>query len=291
MHTKENNSMDDGMIRVDVDKAWSKLKGRLQSDGLMPEHSPSRTMSLMPVFRVAAAVVLVVGLALVSYLVFSPSENDMRLSFQSDRFESTRLSLPDGSSVDLNSNSKIQFRENESGFRSVKLSGEAYFDVSHDPEKPFIINVGQAVIRVTGTAFSVRSFPSGRRIEVYVESGSVQFYQAGKEEDKIALEPGNMGVLEENKLRKENNPDENYLSWKTGKLTFRQTDLGEVARVLNRTYTTELLFSNNELENCLFTGTFDQQPMDSVVRVIQLAFNLDLDQNKNSYVLSGEACN
>ena len=188
MHTKENNSMNDGRIRVDVDKAWSKLKGRLQNDGLIPERSPSRTIAFMPVFRVAAAVVLIVGLALVSYLVFSPSENDMRLSFQSDRFESTRLSLPDGSSVDLNSNSKIQFRENESGFRSVKLSGEAYFDVSHDPEKPFIINVGQAVIRVTGTAFSVRSFPSGRRIEVYVKSGSVQFYQAGKEEAKIDLQ-------------------------------------------------------------------------------------------------------
>ena len=89
----------------------------------------------------------------------------------------------------------------------------------------------------------------------------------------------------------ENNTDENYLSWKTRKLTFRQESLGEVTRVLNRTYKKEFLFENQELENCLFTGTFDQWPVDSVVRVIQLALNLDVEQNQDIFILSGDACN
>ena len=74
-------------------------------------------------------------------------------------------------------------------------------------------------------------------------------------------------------------------------MIFRQTSLGEVARVLNRTYKKEIVFGSKEIENCLFTGTFDRQPVDSVVRAIQLAFSLDIDQNRNSYVLSGEGCN
>jgi ferric-dicitrate binding protein FerR (iron transport regulator) len=100
-----------------------------------------------------------------------------------------------------------------------------------------------------------------------------------------------LGILDENHLEEERSIDENYLSWKTRKLTFRQTRLGEVAEILNRTYSKNIRFDNETLEDCLFTGTFDQQPVDSVVKVIQIAFNLDIEQEKNTYIFTGSACN
>ena len=281
----------DDEIRVDVDGAWSALKGRLEQEGLIPEQEIPVRRFLTPALKVAASILVLIALGLGAWFVLTPTENQMNLAVHTNDTEEYGFSLPDGSTVDLNAHSKIQFTQDKDGNRLVRLSGEAYFNVSPDPDRPFIIRTGSAVVRVTGTSFSVRALPDNRRVEVYVESGNVQFYQSGDTEKIIDLESGNMGVLEDNIIKMEVNRDENYLSWKTRKLAFRQSNLGEVAKVLNRTYKKEILFDNDELEKCLFTGTFDGQPVDSVVRVIQLAFNLDVDRNRNSYVFSGEGCN
>ena len=281
----------DDKIRVDVDGAWSALKGRLEKEGLIPEQEIPVRRFLTPTLKVAASILVLIALSLGAWFVLTPTENQMNLAVHTNDTEEYGFSLPDGSTVDLNAHSKIQFNQDKDGNRLVRLSGEAYFNVSPDPDRPFIIMTGSAVVRVTGTSFSVRTLPDTRRVEVYVESGNVQFYQSGDTEKIIDLESGNMGVLEDNIIKMEVNRDENYLSWKTRKLAFRQSNLGEVAEVLNRTYKKEILFENDELEKCLFTGTFDGQPVDSVVRVIQLAFNLDVDRNRNSYVFSGEGCN
>ena len=281
----------DDEIRVDVDGAWSALKGRLEQEGLIPEQELPVRRFLTPTLKVAASILVLIALGLGAWFVLTPTENQMNLAVHTNDTEEYGFSLPDGSTVDLNAHSKIQFNQDKDGNRLVRLSGEAYFNVSPDPDRPFIIRTGSAVVRVTGTSFSVRALPDNRRVEVYVESGNVQFYQSGDTDNKIDLGSGNMGVLEDNIIKMEVNRDENYLSWKTRKLAFRQSNLGEVAMVLNRTYKKEILFENDELEKCLFTGTFDGQPVDSVVRVIQLAFNLDVDRNRNSYVFSGEGCN
>ena len=282
---------DNDEIRVDVDMAWSNLKGRLDKDGLIPlQEKPARRL-LTPALRAAASVMVLIAVGLAAWFIVDRVDNPMNMTAHTGNTEQYGLSLPDGSTVDLNARSKIQFGQDKDGSRLVRLSGEAYFNVSPDPQHPFIIRTGQAVIRVTGTSFCVRILPDARRTEVYVESGHVQFCQAGDEDNKIDIGSGNMGILEGHSLKVEANRDENYLSWKTRKLAFRQSELGEVARVINRTYKKEILFDNNELENCLFTGTFDGQPVDSVVRVIQLAFNLKVERDRNAYVFSGEGCN
>jgi ferric-dicitrate binding protein FerR (iron transport regulator) len=124
-----------------------------------------------------------------------------------------------------------------------------------------------------------------------VASGSVQFQRARREQDVLSLEPGSMGVLERNQLEEEESIDKNYLSWKTRKLTFQQSRLGDVAGILNRTYGINFRFDNEMLEDCLFTGTFDQQPVDSVMKVIQIAFtHLEMEQDNNTFIFSGSGC-
>jgi ferric-dicitrate binding protein FerR (iron transport regulator) len=246
---------------------------------------------LPQMMRVAAAVILLVGLTIISYLILTPDSSSVRLAVSTTDNQEFGIVLPDGSEVDLNAHSKFEYRLEESGIRSVKLTGEAWFSVSSDPVHPFIVEAGSGVIKVTGTSFSVRTDPDKDRIEVYVASGSVQFHKARKDNEVLSLEPGTLGVLEQNRLKEEKSIDMNYLSWKTRKLVFRQTRLGEVAGVLNRTYGKNIRFNNEILEDCLFTGTFDQQPVDSVMKVIQIAFNLEMDQDKNSFIFSGSGCN
>jgi ferric-dicitrate binding protein FerR (iron transport regulator) len=240
---------------------------------------------------VAATVVLVAGLSIVSYLVISSGSSGVNLAARTTDSQEFGIVLPDGSEVDLNAHSRINYKLEKSGIRSVKLTGEAWFKVVSDPFHPFIVRSGDGVVEVTGTSFSVRTDPSSGRIEVYVESGSVRFYQARKGANAMSLDAGTLGILDNNRLEEVSSIDENYLSWKTRKLTFRQTRLGEVADILNRTYSKKIRFDNEMLEDCLFTGTFYQQPVDSVVKVIQIAFSLDMEKEKNTYIFTGSGCN
>jgi ferric-dicitrate binding protein FerR (iron transport regulator) len=145
-------------------------------------------------------------------------------------------------------------------------------------------------VQVTGTSFTVRIVPGTDRIEVYVESGNVRFSRTGRTEGVLTLQAGHMGVLENNLLREESKIEPNLLAWKTKKLIFRDTPLGDVAGTLNRTYSQNIRFTNESLEDCLFTGTFDQEPMDSVVRVLQVAFGFEVLRDGDAYVFSGDGC-
>lgn len=289
----ESIEPEEGKIRVDTDQAWSNLRNRLENDGLLsdPVAVSSRKVMMPQMMRIAAAVIVLVGLTIMSYLVLRPDDGSVRLAASTADNQEYGILLPDGSEVDLNAHSKFEYRLDKSGTRYVKLTGEAWFDVSSDPAHPFLVEAGNAVVRVTGTSFGVRTSPDKDRIEVYVASGSVRFHNARKVDEALSLEPGTMGVLEQNRLEEEKSIDINYLSWKTKKLTFRQTRLEEVADVLNRTYGKNIRFDNEKLKECLFTTTFDQQPVDSVMKVIQVAFNLDMDQDKNTYTFSGSGCN
>lgn len=279
-------------ISVDVDKAWSRLHGRLEKDQLIPRKTRTVRMNFLPrTLQYAAAAVLLIAAGTIATMVLSPGSRDVQMTARTLDRQQFGLTLPDGSTVDLNTGSELKYRLQRSGIREVELEGEAFFDVRSDPQRPFIIRSGEAVVQVTGTSFSVHNDPQTNRIEVYVESGNVQFYRSRKKDRILSLKAGQMGVMENNRIREKTDIEPNHLSWKTRKLTFRETRLGDVAGVLNRTYNQEILFSSKSLEDCLFTGTFDQQPIDSVVLVIQVAFDLELDRRGRDYVFSGEGCN
>lgn len=282
---------EDGKVRVDTDKAWANLRSRLENDGLMPASANTERFKMPTLLRVAAGLVLIVGLAIISYLVLPHESAKVRLAASTTENQEFGIILPDGSEVDLNTHSAIEYRLEKTGTRSVRLTGEAWFRVNHDPAHPFIVKAGKGLIRVTGTSFSVRTNPGNDRIEVYVVSGNVRLQNARRKDEALSLEPGTMGVLELNHLKQEESIDENYLSWKTRKLTFSKTRLGKVAAVLNRTYGKNIRFDNDKLQECLFTGTFDQQPVDTVMKVIQIAFDLDLEQEHNTFIFSGSGCN
>jgi transmembrane sensor len=283
---------EDDPVRVDVDKAWMSLHNRLEREQLITqENRQSGLKIIMPrLIRIAAAAILILALGTASWLVFRSADSTIRMTAATLDQQKFGLTLPDGSTVDMNANSKLSYKLHISGVRMVKLEGEAWFDVKHDESRPFIIKAGNGTVRVTGTSFTVRTVPGTDRIEVYVESGNVQFYRSGKQEGKLSLKAGQMGVLEKNQLTETAEVEPNRLSWKTRKLIFRDTRLGDVAGVLNRTYSQNIRFTNESLEDCLFTGTFDQEPIDSVVRVIQVAFGLEVGRDGRAYVFSGDGC-
>jgi len=201
--------------------------------------------------------------------------------------------LPDGSVVTLNSNSKLTFPKKFKGdIREVTIEGEAFFDVQRNPEKPFVINAGKAQVKVLGTSFSVSAYPGAETVEVIVETGKVQVIsnniELPAENREVFLIPGEKGTFFTTNeiLEKSVNENPNFLAWKTHDLIFNKVPLREVVESLEKAYHINITVAEPELNDLLYEGHFDQKPIDFVLDVIRLTFNLELSVENEHYTLS-----
>ncbi len=201
--------------------------------------------------------------------------------------------LPDGSIVTLNSNSKLTFPKKFKGdIREVTIEGEAFFDVQRNPEKPFVINAGKAQVKVLGTSFSVCAYPGAETVEVIVETGKVQVVSNNIElpvkSREVFLIPGEKGTFFTTNeiLEKSVNENPNFLAWKTHDLIFNKVPLREVVESLEKAYHINISVAEPELNDLLYEGHFDQKPIDFVLDVIRLTFNLELSVENEHYTLS-----
>ncbi len=206
--------------------------------------------------------------------------------------------LPDGSVVALNSNSKLVFPKQFKGdTREVTIEGEAFFDVKPNPEKPFIINAGKAQIKVVGTSFNVSAYPETETLEVVVKTGKVQVISKNKDEfspvNQVYLTPGEKGILlnSSNIPEKIENTDPNYLAWKTHDFIFDEMPLTEVFKCLEKTYHVNIEVSVPELNELKLNAQFDKKPIDFILNVVSLTFNLDLLVDGELYTFSNHKNN
>jgi ferric-dicitrate binding protein FerR (iron transport regulator) len=287
------------MIEVNTDSAWEKLKARIESqktpavhDKIIQEHQDRRILYIA--LRIAAVLFITAGLSLIIIKsLLNPRESaDRQITLRSEPDRMMQTILVDGSVVHIKANSVISYGPKGTGSRELTLKGEAFFDITPDPDRPFIVSTEQALIKVYGTSFSVQADEKSNTVNVYVESGLVSLTNKLKEDQSMVIEPGYIGILSDNGIEKKINENENYLAWKTGKLEFRETGLAAVIGDLNHTYGTVIIIDNPEIGKCNFTGTFlNHQPVDTVLEVLKTAFKLDIKKTRSDIILSGEGCN
>ncbi len=206
--------------------------------------------------------------------------------------------LPDGSVVALNSNSKLVFPKHFKGdTREVTIYGEAFFDVKPNPEKPFIINAGNAQVKVVGTSFNVCAYPETEMVEVVVKTGKVQVISKNPEMltavKEVYLIPGEKGTLfnKSSVLEKSENRNANYLAWKTRDFIFAETPLNEVFGCLEKTYHVDIEVSDPRLNELKLNAQFDKKPIDFILNVVGLTFNLELKVENEQYIFSKRLTN
>ncbi len=202
------------------------------------------------------------------------------------------ITLPDGSKVALNRNSELSYSSNfGEDDRNVKLKGEAFFNVERDPQKPFVIEVNEARVEVLGTSFNVQGYDLREAVEVVVETGIVKLSIADMKKG-IVLNVGDRGVfIKENKtLSSAANTDPNFLSWKTNKVVFIESDLRSVVEALNEIYNANIIISTPILDTCVVTVTFDQQNLDAILNVLQTTLNLTYTKKGNQIDITHAGC-
>jgi ferric-dicitrate binding protein FerR (iron transport regulator) len=276
----------------DVEEAWLKIKPTEDKIHLKSSTNEQK-VSWKWLGQVAALLVLVAGLLFVINKSISNQvewvENETKVS------QTTELDLPDGTKVWLNHKSKIKFpKKFTSVNREVFLEGEAFFEVARREKQPFIIYSGTSITQVLGTSFNLRSYVNDSIIALTVLTGEVSFMLADQKQDAaVVLQAEQKANLNKrtNIISSSSNDNVNFLAWKTGKMSFKNTELKEALQVIESYYKVDFEANDSTLLNCRFTGTFDNAPLQEVLDVFSFGSDISPVKEGEQYILYGKGSN
>ncbi len=265
---------------IDVDKAWDKLNSRIEAE--KPVISLQRRSFIQTFARIAAMVIIVAGMGWLLFEVAAPEKITVT---SADDEKNIEVLLADGSKIYLNRDSRLTYpKEFGRSSRKVSLRGEAFFDISPDASKPFIIDAGKASVRVLGTSFNVMTDNGHSEVEVYVSSGKVLLASTDGSKS-VTLEPEYVGKLSDTGSSQTLNTNANYLSWHTGMLVYDGERLEVVFEDLRRTFNIDIRAGDPAINEYRLTSPFEHQPHDTIIKLICTTFNLRSVGAEGSYTL------
>lgn len=226
----------------------------------------------------------------------------------------TKIQLPDGSSVWLNSSSKLTYNNDHFGaaIREVTLSGEAYFDIVKNPSKPFIIHTEKMDIKVLGTAFNVKCYPGEKHSETSLIRGSIEVTLKDRQE-KIMMKPNEKLILNNDDIKAEKvntpaqkttaakplpiielshltfYPTDNSIvetGWVENRLVFTSETLEDIAVKMERWYGVNIVIANEKLKKELLTGIFEKETIYQALSALQLTTPFTYKVDKNIITIS-----
>ncbi len=274
-----------------IDAAWLNVSKHINDNALSLVHSQTvKKPVFLRMLKYAAGIAAVLLLAFAVSQVTSNKKEIMK-SIASGSEISSPVALSDGSHIVLNSGSEVKYPEKfGSDGREVYFWGEAFFEIASDPTRPFVIETGDARIKVLGTSFNVKAYPGTGITEVVVNTGTVLFYHVDNNDNilgQVILHKGDKGTFNHStrKLDKMPNTDLNVISWKTNILVFNGTSLDEVMAVIGKKYDVNFHMDNSELSRLKLTAAFDNESLDSVLEVLSLVHKLQFTHNGKDYLV------
>ena len=195
----------------------------------------------------------------------------------------TQFFLPDGSQGWLNSNTKLKYPLDFKQNRHLELSGEAYFEVTHNKNLPFVVSTRNLDIEVVGTVFNVSALEEENTTEVILEEGKVIIENPGIKLNTV-MKPDQKFVY--NNLSKMYQTTslnaQQYNAWKDGLLVFRNEPLSEVFKRLSRWYNVKITAENEQINRYKYRATFREEPIEEVIRLISLTVPIEYEIEKRT---------
>jgi ferric-dicitrate binding protein FerR (iron transport regulator) len=285
-------------------KMWLKVRKQtnITEATLIPFYQTS-------VFRAVAAACVLVVFCIVFWVYQQPSPRQVaqlinkeysdRIEWENQAQGAKTVLLSDGSKVQLQSKSRLISPKAFTGdVREIKLEGDAFFNIAHNPQKPFLVNVGNVVTKVLGTSFWIRA-TENKQIEVAVKTGKVAVFEKkmlDKQKDNgVVLTPNHKvtyfakeqhfvaGLVEKPEIIK---ADEVV----PFAFDFKNTALVQVVQTLEKAYGIELFFENELLKNCTLTGNLDGLEMYEKLDVICQSLGATYQVQGTRIVLNGKGC-
>ena len=280
---------------------WNRIQNRI--------NRPSRVLAMKP-WMAAAAITAIVATTVLFYFNRTIPSGDVAANIQNrittEPLSKTKIELPDGTQVWLNGSSQLTYNSDDFGKknREVQLSGEAFFDVVRNTERPFIIHTGPINITVKGTAFNVKAYPGQKNIETALIRGLIEITTDQDPERKILVRPNEKIIfpitppayteIPENKednslytitrLHKDVHEVLPETVWMKKKLQFNNETFEELAPKLESWYAVTIHFRDSAITSKRFSGVIEKETLEQTLQAMKIAsaFNYAI---KNDEVL------
>lgn len=211
---------------------------------------------ILPHISIAAA--LVITFFIGQYIADLKNNNVVETVFAVDKGSKSKTTLPDGTEVWLNSETKLKVSRNfGKKDRRVKLEGEAFFDVAHNKAKPFIVETSALDVKVHGTSFNLSSYPK-EETRVALFKGSVELLSANGQ--SVMMKPDELMSYsaETGKFILLNETLENEYAWRDSRFIFKNEKFEQIVSRLERVFNVDISVMNRKVLSKKFTGDFVQ---------------------------------
>lgn len=262
-----------------IHNEWYRLSNKIDSNKPITFKQKRRYKIKMWQSIAAVFIFLCILSLLFSRKVFFNQENKIVYNeFVAPKGQIKKILLPDSTTIILNSDSKLKYNDNfGKKKREVFLEGEAYFDVIHNSNKPFIVHTCENTVKVIGTAFNISAFPDDNIHLISLERGKIKLTKTG--EHYSFLFPNQIYLLIRNNNQSKIFKSQNiklYSSWKEGEIRFVNQTFVNITTKLERSHNVFFNIKNNKIKNCRYTGKFNRkQNIKKILEIIKLTTPFD----------------
>lgn len=251
------------------------------SKAVIKEKKPLFTPWLSGVTAAAVLILIVGGL----YLFGAKERMEQYNTIIVPPGQRINLILSDNTNLWLNANTRFRYPSDFSGdSRTVYLDGEAYFEVSKDKKKPFIVKTVQGDIFVTGTSFNVEAYSQYKNFETSLFEGGVEIY---REEIKLAsLQPNEKGVITDNQVTVTQISDTDKYLWRNGLIAFSDKKLEEILLTFEKYFAVKIQINTDQLPQHTYTGKFRQSDgVDYALKVLQRSIRFSYERDEETGIV------
>ena len=285
------------------------LQGKLEAAPVVEQAEVSKNLFKRVFFAVAVAA-CIIGFSFFVYFKIMEKDHvkNSLNEVATKRGSKSFIKLPDGTQVWLNADSKLTFTENFGDkTREVSLNGEAFFDVFHDAEHPFIIHTGKADVKVLGTTFNIRNYAVDKTMEATLIKGKIEVTLTDRPDEKIIIHPQEKIIIskEGNSIVKEiKSPKATQAvnrvvlttvtmkdsliaetGWMKDKMVFVNQPLEKIAEEIERKFAVTIIFKTNVVKQYRYTGVFEKESVSQIFHIIQLSRKINYTINDKTITI------
>jgi transmembrane sensor len=271
--------------QVDENAAWERFQQHRAQQRAVKKSQAGILISMRnPLLKAAVIVGIVVGIAALTYFLFNNNPGQVKYMATIQATDAVKSdSLPDGSQVVLNRHSQLSYPSRFSK-RVIQLNGEAFFQVTPNKEKPFVVHTNNVTITVVGTSFNVKS--RGDTTEIIVETGIVQ---VTIDQQTVTLKAGEKAITRQKEtaavLEKQSTTDQLHSYYRSKKFICDNTPLWKLVEKLNEAYNVHIVIEKPELRNLPYSGTLVEEPLDNILHILHETFDIAVVREPGQIIL------
>lgn len=219
---------------------------------------------------------------------------ERNIEIRSGEYEPSMVVLPDGTRVRLNARSVLSYHQDfGTDMRHVQLSGEGFFEVRHDASRPFIVTTDCMDITVLGTTFNVYAYEQKDFVEMSLVEGRVKVSTLRPPYQSLEVRPNEKVTYNKQTDALLLTATDNRIetAWTEKELTFRHDRLEDVLKSLERKFGVSFVIDHPALLDDTYTGVFDEQNLDSILRVLQLHYGFEYRKEGDTILLKERPAN